>query len=205
MTLIYFEFNTFLFIFVQHLNLIIMSTYKFKTTNIKGKDYVEVNQRVIALRNLPQFKGYSIETELLHLDSESCVVKATVRNESGQVVSQGMAQEDKSSSRINQTSYVENCETSAVGRALGFLGIGVETSIATADEVSMAIAKQEAPNEKTVVKLEAGKPALDDDTVAKMLKAIEAGKGDAVFARLVSYEEQSNPEGFAKVKEALAK
>jgi hypothetical protein len=38
-----------------------------------------------------------------------------------------------------------------------------------------------------------------------MLKAIEAGKGDAVFARLVSYEEQSNPEGFAKVKEALGK
>jgi len=53
-----------------------------------------------------------------------------------------MAQEDKSSSRINQTSYVENCETSAVGRALGFLGIGIETSIATADEVGMAIEKQ---------------------------------------------------------------
>jgi hypothetical protein len=56
-----------------------------------------------------------------------------------------MAQEDKSSSRINQTSYVENCETSAVGRALGFLGIGIETSIATADEVGMAIAKEVTP------------------------------------------------------------
>jgi hypothetical protein len=182
-----------------------MSTYKFKTTNIKGKDYVEVNQRVIALRALPEFKGHSIETELLHLDTDSCVVRATIKNAQGQVVSQGMAQEDKSSSRINQTSYVENCETSAVGRALGFLGIGIETSIATADEVGMAISKQDAPAERTAVKLDTPKPVLDDDTVAKMLKAIEAGKGDAVFARLVSYEEQSNPEGFAKVQEALGK
>jgi hypothetical protein len=54
-----------------------------------------------------------------------------------------MAQEDKAASMINKTSYVENCETSAVGRALGFLGIGIETSIATADEVSMAVNKQQ--------------------------------------------------------------
>jgi hypothetical protein len=92
-----------------------------------------------------------------------------------------------------------------VGRALGFLGIGIETSIATADEVGMAISKQDAPAERTAIKLDTPKPVLDDDTVSKMLKAIEAGKGDAVFARLVSYEEQSNPEGFAKVKEALGK
>ena len=121
-----------------------MADYQFKTTNIKGKEYVEVNQRVIALRSLSEYKGFSIENELLHLDTESCVVRCTIRNAEGVVVSQGMAQEDKSSSRINQTSYVENCETSAVGRALGFLGIGVETSIATADEVDMAIKKQES-------------------------------------------------------------
>jgi phosphorylcholine metabolism protein LicD len=43
---------------------------------------------------------------------------------------------------INKTSYVENCETSAFGRALAALGIGIETSIASANEVSMAIAQQ---------------------------------------------------------------
>jgi hypothetical protein len=118
------------------------NTYQFKTTNIKGKQYVEVNQRVIALRTLSEYKGYSLTTEVLHLDPESCVIQATISDAQGRVVAQGMAQEDKSSSRINQTSYVENCETSAVGRALGFLGIGIETSIATADEVGMAIEKQ---------------------------------------------------------------
>ena len=121
------------------------NTYQFKTTNIKGKQYVEVNQRVIAFRTLSEFKNYGLTTDVLHLDADSCVVQATITNADGAVVAQGMAQEDKSSSRINQTSYVENCETSAVGRALGFLGIGIETSIATADEVDMAIKKQDAP------------------------------------------------------------
>lgn len=120
-----------------------MSQYRFKTTNIKGKEYVEVNERIKAFRALPEYKNFGIQTEMLHLDTESCVVRATITNENGIVVAQGMAQEDKAASRINQTSYVENCETSAVGRALGFLGIGIETSIATADEVNMAIKKQD--------------------------------------------------------------
>ena len=99
---------------------------------------------MIAFRTLSEFKNYGLTTDVLHLDADSCVVQATITNADGAVVAQGMAQEDKSSSRINQTSYVENCETSAVGRALGFLGIGIETSIATADEVDMAIKKQDA-------------------------------------------------------------
>ncbi len=118
------------------------NTYQFKTTNIKGKQYVEVNQRVIAFRTLSEYKDFSLETQVLHLDPESCVIQATISNAEGNVMAQGMAQEDKSSSRINQTSYVENCETSAVGRALGFLGIGIETSIATADEVGLALETQ---------------------------------------------------------------
>lgn len=119
--------------------------YQLKTMNIKGKSYVLVNERIIAFRKVADFKGFALETELLHLDDNSCVVRATIKNEEGRVIAQGMAQEDRSSSMINKTSFVENCETSAVGRALGFLGIGVEDSIATAEEVEMAIAKQESP------------------------------------------------------------
>jgi len=135
------------------------NTYQFKTTNIKGKQYVEVNQRVIAFRTLSEYKNFGLTTELLHLDEASCVVRATITDADGNVVAQGMAQEDKSSSRINQTSYVENCETSAVGRALGFLGIGIETSIATADEVDMAIKKQD--NGEPVDKKDLFKKAVD--------------------------------------------
>lgn len=121
-----------------------MGNHQFKTTNIKGKQYVEVNERVKAFKSLSEFKDMSLETEILHLTDDSCVIRAVVRNVEGRILATGMAQEDKSSSRINQTSYVENCETSAIGRALGFMGIGIDTSIATADEVNMAIKKQES-------------------------------------------------------------
>ncbi len=120
-----------------------MGTHKFKTTNIKGKEYVEVNQRLLFFRNEKKYEGWSIETSFLVLDSESCVAQCTIRDAEGRVRAQGSAQEDKSSSYINKTSYIENCETSAVGRALAMLGIGIETSIASSNEVRMAIAKQE--------------------------------------------------------------
>ena len=121
-----------------------MGTHQFKTTNIKGKQYVEVNQRLLFFRNEKKYEGWSIETAFLVLDSESCVAQTTISDNEGRVIAQGTAQEDKSSSYINKTSYIENCETSAVGRALAMLGIGIETSIASSNEVSMAIAKQEA-------------------------------------------------------------
>ena len=59
------------------------------------------------------------------------------------VLGQGTAYEKEGSSNINRTSYIENCETSAVGRALGMAGFGIDTSIASAEEVSGAIAQQE--------------------------------------------------------------
>ena len=126
-----------------------MSNYKFKTTNIKGKDYVEVNQRVLYFRNEPKFEGWTIENELVVIDSDTCIVKSTIKDTAMRVVASAHAQEDRTSSMINKTSYVENCETSAVGRALAMLGIGIETSIASSNEVAMAIAKHDAPASET--------------------------------------------------------
>ena len=66
-------------------------------------------------------------------------------NINGKVVAVGHASEDKNSSYINKTSYIENCETSAIGRCLGIYGIGVCGSIASADEVINAINQQQQP------------------------------------------------------------
>jgi hypothetical protein len=144
--------------------------YQLKTTNIKGKEYVQVNERIIALRKLPEYKGYSIETEMVAIDSDTCVMKATIRDSKGTIAATGFAQEDRSASMINKTSYVENCETSAVGRALGFLGIGVESSIATAEEVSLAIAKQDmGVTPKASAK--ATPQVLDQEKAAEHIKA----------------------------------
>ena len=112
-----------------------------QTVDVKGKNYVEVNKRVMAFRELEP--NGSILTEIISLENGVVVMKATVSSGEGQVLGTGFAYEKESSSYINKTSYIENCETSAVGRALGFCGIGVDTSIASAEEVTNAIQQQE--------------------------------------------------------------
>ncbi len=107
-----------------------------KTTDVKGKEYAEVPQRVKAFRSL--YPGGSISTEILSLADGICVMKATCADENGSILGTGTAYEKEGSSYINKTSYIENCETSAVGRALGFAGFGIDTSIASAEEVMNA-------------------------------------------------------------------
>lgn len=111
-----------------------------RTTDIKGKDYVEVNERIKAFRML--IPDGTIETHIIEDSDGICTIKAIIRDSQGKVLATGHAQEKENSTFINKTSYVENCETSAVGRALGMLGIGIDTSIASAEEVGNAIAQQ---------------------------------------------------------------
>lgn len=115
-------------------------------TPIKGKDYIEVNQRVKAFRQL--VPNGRIDTNIIRLENGICTIKAEIYDESGHMLASGIAEEKESSSFINKTSYVENCETSAVGRALGFLGIGIDTSICTAEELKNAINNQQQPGEE---------------------------------------------------------
>ena len=114
------------------------------TTNIKGKEYAAVNGRINAFRRLyPQ--GF-ISAEIVSLDAGVVVMKATCGYyENGQavVLGTGLAYEREGSSNINKTSYIENCETSAVGRALGMAGIGVTSAVASSEEVQNAILQQE--------------------------------------------------------------
>ena len=119
-----------------------------KTTDIKGKDYVEVNQRIKAFRML--YPEGIIDTRLESNIDGVCVFKAQVGyyEEDGCVrwLATGYAYEKENSTFINKTSYIENCETSAVGRALGMLGLGIETSVASAEEVQNAINNQGSKN-----------------------------------------------------------
>ena len=58
------------------------------------------------------------------------------------VLAVGTAEEIRNSNNINKTSAVENAETSSVGRSLGFLSIGIDTSIASYNEVANAVTQQ---------------------------------------------------------------
>ena len=115
-----------------------------KTTDVKGKDYAEVPQRVKAFRSL--FPTGSISTEVIAIEDGLCVMHATVSVD-GVILGEGTAYEKEGSSFINKTSYIENCETSAVGRALGFAGFGIDGSIASYEEVMNAKKQQMKMNE----------------------------------------------------------
>ena len=117
-----------------------------KTTDIKGKDYAEVNQRIKAFRMV--YPQGSIQTEIVSIQDGVCIFKATVSDENGVLLGTGTAYEKENSSFINKTSYIENCETSAVGRALGMAGFGIDVSVASAEEVQNAIANQEVTQEE---------------------------------------------------------
>ncbi len=117
-------------------------------TDIKGKEYVMVNERIKAFRQL--YPEGTIETEIISLEDGIVTIKATVKN-IDIVLGTGHAQEKETSSYINKTSYIENCETSAVGRALGMLGIGIDTSFASYEEVANAQLNQQKAAEKSQV------------------------------------------------------
>lgn len=115
-----------------------------KTTNIKGKEYADVAQRIKAFRTV--YPTGTIATELLSNIDGVCIFKATVgyaeEDGTGSVLGVGHACEKEASSHINETSYIENCETSAVGRALGMAGFGIDSAVASAEEVTNAINNQ---------------------------------------------------------------
>lgn len=111
-----------------------------KTTDIKGKAYADVNERIKAFRKL--FPTGMISTEMISNENGVCVFKATVKDETGAILGTGHAYEKEGSTFINKTSYIENAETSAVGRALGMAGIGIDTSVASYEEVANAMANQ---------------------------------------------------------------
>ena len=129
-----------------------MSNYKFKTTNIRGKQYVEVNERIKFFRQEDEYKNWTISTEFTIMDDDKCVCRAIIADPAQRIIASGHAHETQGSSNINKTSYVENCETSAIGRALAMMGIGIDASIASANEVTEAIAKQETASAKPAPK-----------------------------------------------------
>jgi hypothetical protein len=108
--------------------------------NIHGKDYKTVAKRVDEFRKEHADK-LSIITSIIDRDEETVVMKAEIQDENGRVIATGYAEEKRTASQINRTSALENCETSAIGRALANFGLG-GGEYASADEVANAIQQQ---------------------------------------------------------------
>jgi hypothetical protein len=108
------------------------------TVKIHGKEYKTVALRIQEFRE--KHPDFTIQTELVEANDTLVVMKATI-SMGPQVIATGYAEEVRTASKINRTSALENAETSAVGRALAFFGLG-GSEIASADEVANAISQQ---------------------------------------------------------------
>ena len=176
-----------------------MATYKdlekanseIKTMPIHGKEYAEVAERIKAFRKV--YTDGFILTEMMSNENGICVFRAKVgyftTGGLERVLGEGTAFEKETSSTLNRYSYIENCETSAVGRALGMAGFGIDTSVASKEEVENALNQQtedkpvdknppkEAPNPKDIeearVRIEIidKLTELDSTYVERMLEA----------------------------------
>ena len=114
-----------------------MSSNQKGVVPIKGKNYKLIVQRVNEFRQAhPEF---GVETEVLHHDEIRIVAQVRIFDEQGRIRGSGVAEEFREASRINQTSAMENCETSAFGRALASMGYGGDMAYASAEEVVNAM------------------------------------------------------------------
>ena len=149
-----------------------------KKIQIKGKDYIEVNERIKEFHKT--YKNGSISTDLIEM-TDRFITKTTVipdaKNPDRKFT--GIAYEKEDSTFINKTSALENCETSSVGRALGMLGIGIDTSVASYDEVANAIEQQKTPDAPPKINLkdqEVANPAFEQ--ALDNLDGIPLGDGE---------------------------
>lgn len=108
-----------------------------ESIKLGSKGYAQVNERIKAFRKV--YPTGQIITETEEIKDNYVRIKTTVKDENDRILSTGTASEsltgDAKKDYINKTSMIENCETSSVGRALGFAGFGVDTAIASAEDI----------------------------------------------------------------------
>ena len=125
--------------------------------DFKGNIYTMVPLR---LKTLRKHFGTKIElsTDILENTDEKVLMRASIYllsdtypNEKYKL-SDGYAEEKRGATFINKTSCIENCQTSAGGRALAGLGLMGDSSIASAEELATAIINQPPKKTKTITK-----------------------------------------------------
>lgn len=136
--------------------------------NIHGKEYLTVALRVSMLREA--HPEWGVETEIVSATDDVVIMKAVIKNEEGRIIGTGFAEEKRNASQINRTSALENCETSALGRALAACGLG-GTEYASANEVENAIHQQQTQT----VKID---PKQKKEFVEQVLQALADGDGE---------------------------
>lgn len=152
------------------------------TISIQGKEYVLVKDRVLFFNeNYKNYKNGAIKTEIVKYENGQVIVRAIVIPDvsSPERYFTGMSQAKEDTGYINRTAALENAETSAVGRALAMMGIGVFDSLASADEVAKTESESNQPRNPF-------SPHREPNAICKFCKA-EAEERFGVSKRGNSY------------------
>jgi len=155
------------------------------------EDYVPVAERLE--RFYERYPEGRITTSIVQhdLDTGFVLMRAEVYRtpDDAQPAATGHAFEVRGESYVNKTSYVENAETSSVGRALAMLGFEVKRGIASREELQKTARMQPAPpaqperaaKGQTAAPPAAAEPAADLDR--EILEAAGALGYDAAKVR----------------------
>lgn len=136
-------------------------------TNLKGKDYLEVKWRLVWFRS--EHPLYTIDTEVLELDENHAIFRATVADENGRQISCGTGSE----SIKDFPEFIEKAETKAVGRALAMMGYGTQFApeLEEGDRIVDAPVDRKKQKEQQTTS-ESSVPATDEQK-AFILKSID--------------------------------
>ena len=182
---------------------------------IHGKDYYTVIERVNMFRDKHP-ENSAITTEIISADVPNVIMKATILL-NGEIVATGHAEEVRGSTMINKTSALENCETSAIGRALAAYGLG-GTEFASANEVENAISQQQSTqispdpiNETKVLGcytmfMEVMKEDVDEHDFTRMqegYKRLSSDERIAVFEKIGTEKIEGTRKGYKSLAKDL--
>lgn len=138
---------------------------------IHGREYKTVALRLSEFReHHPVESGWAVKTKVIQAGEDRVIVRCDIVDPRGTTIATGHAEEKRSEGQINPTSALENCETSAVGRALSACGFP-GSEYASAEEVAEALALQDQATSQK------------EDYVRRMVEAYDA-KDDAGLTEL---------------------
>ena len=158
--------------------------------NLKGKTYTMVAQRVQAFRAAAGVEG-QILTEVIEQTDQRVMVKASIsiwRDGAWSLVANDFAEEYRNQGPVNKTSALENCCTSAIGRALSAAGLS-GGEYASSFEVDNAIHAKPAAVAASKPKAEAPKPKKAPEPTPAPAKEAETEQLDdlqTVFTGMVT-------------------